>query len=549
MENTLAQNIIKRHAALKAERSNWDVLWDDVARYVIPRKGNILTKNTSGQEQMTEIYDTTAEQAAQVFAAGLVSQLTPPSEPWFRYEPSDSKSSPEFRAWLEQATQTALQAVYASNFYLAIHEDFMDAGAFATSCIYIEEGTKRPLNFVNIPVGTFSIGEDNEGFVDTVYRDWQWSAKQIEQQWPDIPLPKVVADALASSDPKSWDKKYTVIHACYPRRKGSWKEGIVEGKLREYASCYVLKEASELIEESGFYEKPYSVSRLLRSNNEVYGRGPALQCMPEIKVLNRAVLDLTLAIEKGVNPSWLMPEDAAYRPDNRPNGITYWDATNPNNKPERMIDSSRIDWGQEFCTQKRASISKAFFVDMFQMLSSPDIQTKQMTAREVAERVREKLVLFSPLFARMVQEKLNPMLERVFNIMLRQGKFGDVPPELAAGAEYEIAYTSKIALALKAANDAALLEVVDIAALVAPYDSSVSMVIKWREAFRKVALNRGMNVEDMRTDKEIDDMVAKAQAEREAQQSAQMMDQAAGAVQKLGPNAQAAALKQLGVQG
>jgi len=155
--------------------------------------------------------------------------------------------------------------------------------------------------------------------------------------------------------------------------------------------------------------------------------------------------------------------------------------------------------------------------------------------------------LFSPLFARMVQEKLNPMLERVFNIMLRQGRFGDVPPELAAGAEYEIAYTSKIALALKAANDAALLEVVDIAALVAPYDSSVSMVIKWRQAFRKVSLNRGMNVEDMRTDKEIDDMVEKAQAERQAKEGAEMMNQAAGAVQKLGPNAQAAALKQFGV--
>jgi hypothetical protein len=75
------------------------------------------------------------------------------------------------------------------------------------------------------------------------------------------------------------------------------------------------------------------------------------------------------------------------------------------------------------------------------------------------------------------------------------------------------------------------------------------MVIKWRQAFRKVSLNRGMNVEDMRTDKEIDDMVEKAQAERQAQEGAEMMNQAAGAVQKLGPNAQAAALKQLGVQG
>ncbi len=538
--NDLAQAIINRHESLKAERSNWDNLWDDVARYIVPRKGNILSKKSPGQEQTIDLYDTTAEEAALIGAAGLLSQLTPPGEPWFRYEPANENATEEFKSKLEKATDRALKAIYASNFYLAIHEDFLDILTFCTSNTYVEEGSKRLLNFVNIPVGTFCVCEDNEGMVDSVYREWQWTAKQIEQNWPDTKLPKLVAEKLASKSPKDWDHKFTLIHATYPRRPGQWKQGPVEGALREYASVYVVKEDKAVIEESGYFERAFAVGRLLRSNNEIYGRGAGISVIPEVKVLNRAEQDLMLAIEKGVNPGWLMPEDSAFRPDNRPNGITYWDSTNPNAKPERLPEQARVDWAENYTERKRRRINSAFFVDMFQMLNTPGVKEKEMTAREVAERIREKLVLFSPMFARIVQEKLNPLLERTFNILLRQGHFDDLgfTPE---DGPYQVTYTSKIALALKAANDSALLELVDIAALLQPFDQSVSMVVKWREAMRETARNRGMSAEFLRTNDEIDQMVAAMQQAQDAMQKAQMAESMAGAVQKLGPDAQKAA--------
>lgn len=538
--NELAQAILQRHAALKGERSNFDTLWNDVALYIVPRKGNILTQRSPGQDQNIDLYDSTAEEAALIGAAGLLSQLIPPGEPWFRYEPMDPNASDDVKQKFEKATDRALQAIYASNFYLALHEDFLDLLTFCTSNTYVEEGTKRPLNFINIPVGTFCVAEDNEGLVDTVYREWTWSAKQIEQQWPNTKLPAKIAEKLASKDPKDWDHKFTIIQAVYPRRRGQWREGMVEGSLREFADVYVCKECTEVIEESGFYERPFAVGRLLRSNNEVYGRGPGLSIMPEVKALNRAELDLLLAMEKAVNPGWIMPEDAAYRPDNRPNGVTYWDSTNPNNKPEREQITARVDWAENWTARKRQRINSAFFVDMFQMLNAPGVKEKQMTAREVAERIREKLVLFSPMFARIVQEKLNPLLERVFNIMLRSGQFDDLAFRPEDGA-YQVTYTSKIALALKAANDTALLELVDIAALLQPFDQSVSLVVKWREAMRKTALNRGLNSDDLRTNEEIDKMVEEMQRAQAAMQQAQMAESMAGAVQKLGPDAQKAA--------
>jgi hypothetical protein len=538
----LANAIIARHESLKGERGNWDVAWDDVARYILPRKGQILTKTAPGQEQTTQLYDTTAEESVLIGAAGLLSQLVPPGEPWMRYEPADPQASEESKEKFAKATDRVLKAIYASNFYLAIHEDFIDALGFCTSNTYVEEGTKRLLNFVNIPVGTFCVAEDNEGMVDTVYREWQWTAKQIEQQWPDVTLPEEIAKCLGKgSTPKDWDKKFTIIQAVYPRRRGQWKQGRVEGALREYADVYVCKECKGVILESGFYERPFAVSRLLRSNNEAYGRGPGLSVMPEIKMLNRAELDLILAIETEVNPPWLMPEDGASRPDNRPNGVTYWDATNPNGKPERIKSTARVDWAEMWTEKKRARIRSAFFVDMFQMLNAPGVKEKEMTAREVAERIREKLVLFSPMFARLVQEKLNPLLERVFNIMLRQGQFDDLGFE--EGEAYEIAYTSKIALALKAANDTALLELVDIAALLQPFDQRVGMMVDWAKAFRDTCQNRGMSATNLRTIAEVDKMMAQMQQAQQAMQAAQMAESVTGSIKNLGPDAQKQAMQ------
>jgi hypothetical protein len=538
-----AQQIISRWNSLKTEQTNFRTLWDDAANYIMPRKGQIVSTTSPGQSQTIQLYDTTAEESALVFGAGLLAQLVPPGEVWMRFEPSNPNASEVTRAWYSECTDRAIKAVYASNFYLAIHEDFLDAGIFGPSCTYVEEGKKRLLNFVHIPVGSFYCCEDNEGAVDTMFRDWKWTAAQAMQQWPNGKFGKQLAAAASASDPKDKDRKFTFIHAIYPRQEH--RSGEVEGKLRPIASCYVCLEDQNVIEEGGFYEMPAAVSRLLRSNNEVYGRGPGIQVLPEIKLVNRMELDLLLALEQAVKPGWLMPDDSAYRPDNRPDGITYWDASNPNNRPERLQSNARIDLGEQKTEQKRQRIRSAFFVDMFQMLSNASEMKREKTAFEVAQMVQEKLILFSPMFARLTQEKLNPLLERVFNIMFRAGMFPPPPEEAMQDGGYEIVYVSKIALAIKAAQNGALMEMLQLCTEMANFDQSVPMVVKWREAFRDVARNRGTPQDWMRTDEEVDAMVAQMQEAQAAMQQAQTAEMAAGAVQKLGPAAQEKAAKAL----
>lgn len=354
-------------------------------------------------------------------------------------------------------------------------------------------------------------------------------------------------DALNSKTASDRDKRFQIIHAVYPRRDGKQGPGI--GKKRPIASVYVDKQAIHVIEEGGFYEMPIAVARLLRGNNEIYGRGPGDQVMPEIKLVNRMERDLLLSLEQQVNPPWLAPQDSSWRPDNRPGGVFYWDASNPNNKPERLRDTARLDIGDKVLNDKREVIRRAWFVDMFKMLSNPDAMKRDKTAFEVAQLMQEKLVLFHPMFARITQEKLNPVLERVFNILMRAGIFA--PPPMAEGEslEYEIDYVSKIALAIKAAQNGALAQMMDLIGGMATFDPTVALVINWKKAARGVARNSGLPQEWQNSEEEVAEMMqAQAQANQAAQleQMASAANQAAGAAQKLGPQAQQAATDAIG---
>lgn len=540
-----ATEYISRWNAMKSERSMWDILWNDVALYIIPRKGNILTKNTPGQEQTLNIYDSTAAEALGIGAAGMVTNLCPAGEKWFRLAPKDEDAPESVKEWFDEASDTATDVIHNSNFQLSIHEDSIDALGFGSSLLLADEGRKKqsPVNFINIPVGTFAWEESAEGKVDVVGREWKWSARQAAQKWGKENLGRQQKEALNSAGGAS-NRKFTYIQFVEPREDVNYQGGPVAAKLRPIKCCYICIEDNQIIEEEGYYTMPFLGSRLLRSNNEIYGRGPGTEVMPEIKLVNAMERDILVSVEKMANPGWLVPDDAAYEIDNRPNGKNYWDTSDPRNKPEQIEYKNRVDMAEQKTEQKRQRIRRAFYNDLFQMLTNMDEQKREKTAYEVQQMVAEKLLLFSPLFARYAQEKLNPLLERVFDILLRRGIIKPPPPE-AQGAQYEIVYTSKIALAIKAAENQAFATMMVLAQQAAALDPSVVNILNVRDGFRSIGRNVGIPAKLMRTDREVDQRTQAQMAAQQAQQQAETADVATRAVKNLGPEAQTTAARKI----
>jgi hypothetical protein len=524
---------------------NFEVRWDDCARYIMPRKGDILTKNTPGEQQTINLYDSTAEEAAGIFAAGMMTHIMPAGEKWFRLQPKKRDASDEWKEWYDQATDIAVDAIYSSNFYLTAHEDCLDAGVFGTSVYLCEEGKRQKLNFINIPVGTFAVEEDCEGIVDTVGREWKWTARQAAQKWGREKLGKQQSSALNSADANGANRTFTYLHFVEPRADSGYDGGPAVGTKRPIRSVYICIEDKQVIEESGYYSMPYFCSRLLRSNNEVYGRGPGIQVMPEIKLVNAMERDILTWTELMGNPPWIAPDDMSAQIDNRPGGVTYWDATEIKNKPEQLQLKGRVDLAEQKTEQKRNRIRRAFYNDLFQMLTNMDEQKREKTAYEVQQMVAEKLLLFSPLFARYVVEKLNPMLARVVDILARNGLLTP-PPEDADGAEYEITYVSKIALAIKSAENQAFATMLQLIGAAAELDPAARNVVRIAEGVREIGRNVGMPSRLLRTDREVKQITDQQMQAAAAAQQAQTAEMATRSVKNLGPEAQAKAAEMAG---
>jgi hypothetical protein len=193
--------------------------------------------------------------------------------------------------------------------------------------------------------------------------------------------------------------------------------------------------------------------------------------------------------------------------------------------------------GEARAKVKRDAIEEAYHVDLFQMFSRTD---KQMTAREVSERSGEKLIQFSPTFARMTTEVFNPLLERVFSIHLRAGLFPPPPESVvvqdASGAylaQPRVTYNSRIALAIKNLENSAFDRDMEMTLPIAQQRPEILDNYDWDRIARDRARNNGVNADWMLPFEKVMEMrqarVEAEQAQAQAQQAEMMANAAAKA--------------------
>ena len=93
--------------------------------------------------------------------------------------------------------------------------------------------------------------------------------------------------------------------------------------------------------------------------------------------------------------------------------------------------------------QRRQTIHQTFHVD--QLLIT---ENRNMTATEVVQRNEEKMRILGPALSRLQSELLQPLIIRIFNIMMR-GKLFPQAPEILLDQEVDVEQVSPAALAQK----------------------------------------------------------------------------------------------------
>lgn len=525
-----------RHSQGLSARSNNDSWWQELGEFVSPRKAEITTKSNHPGEN-SDLYDSTATNANMTLAQGQMSYVSPSEERWFALEPPEAlKHLESARSYYAICTEIMATALADSNFYSEIHELYLDRSGFGIGNLYAEESTSNAsgLLFDACRIGSYWVSENNEKLIDTVFRERKMTARQLKQEFGEENLPKKVLEALKESSKQN--DTFTVVHAVYPREGRDVTKA--DGANMPIASCWFMPELKHELREGGYDTMPYCVSRYLKWGDSPYGWCPGWTALPDAKQLNFLEKMLDTLAEVTVFPRMLIPSSVEGEVDITAGGATVYNPFN-NAKPEEWLTGGRYDVGSARAERKEKNIREAYHYDLFKMFAQIE---KQMTAREVAERSGEKLLQFSPTFARMTTELFNPLLNRVFRLLMRGRKFPQPPEDIIQIdrmgehiAPPKIQYRSRIALAIRALQSSGFMNMLEAIQPIMAIDPSTRHIINTEKATRGLARNFGVPEEWLASEEEYQ---AAMQQEAEAEQAqAQMntIEQGANAAGKLPP--------------
>jgi len=532
---------------------NFRITWDQLGKYGMPRKQHINHKQADGIiTEDIDLYNTTLIESVQIHAAGEKDYMF--GEDWFAFAPAGLEPDDEATKYFKKCTEIAMEQLNASNFGVELHEFLLDRVGFGTSALYLEEyddpDGETVLLFESVRVGTFVIGEGRNGVVSTFMRCVTLTVRKAVEQFGLEACSKAVQDAWNSGDMLKRDEEVEFIHAIYPRDPDDRQEGAMDGPNKKIASVYVDKKSAHVCRNSGYDEMPTAVSRYLKWEKSAYGYSPTMLALPTAKqnnFLERCMDSLaeTKAFPRVRIPSNLDGNDI----DFRATGQTVYDENRPDAKPEAWLTEGEYDIGLERIKTKDDLMKRLLHVDFYQMLNGIE---REMTAYEVAQRLAEKVSNISPAFYRLQTEFFNPMLRRVFSILMRAGKFPPPPPSvLKIGPDKKavmdipkVVLTSKLAMAIKArASNGFLQWVAGLMPLAEVMGPSVFDSVDFDKASKGLALNSSMPASWIRSDADIKAMQKSRQDQQMAQQATDAAPKVAGAVKDLsqaGPAAQKA---------
>lgn len=437
MANKLTvEQIMQRHKLAQNRKEDFRSLYEDAMEYALPQRnlysGDYET-NSGGRKKMTRVFDSTAINSTQRFANRLQSGIFPPQRKWCRLEPG-SDIPQERRAEAQIALDLYNDKMFAvlkqSNFDIAMGEFLLDLSV-GTAVMLVQPGDSiSPINFIPVPQYLVAFEEGANGQVDNVYRRMRLKGEALNQQWPDITIPQ---DLQVMINDKPTEEIDLVEATVYDYERGDYCYHVIHPKSK-----------SELVYRR-VKTSPWVVSRYMKVAGEIYGRGPVLTALPDIKTLNKtlelllknaslAITGVYTAADDGVlNPATVRIVPGAIIPVAR-NGGSQGDALKP------LPRAGDFNVSQIIINDLRANIKRTLLDE-----SLPPDNMSARSATEVVERMKELAQNLGSAFGRLINETMIPIVSKMLEVM-DQGGLIDLPLRVN-GLEVKVSPVSPLAMA------------------------------------------------------------------------------------------------------
>lgn len=453
-----AARLAKKGESLRAKREeSWTPVYKDLRDYFAPYDGQFEGDlRNDGKRRDQKINNPRPLKSVNVLRAGMTSGMTSKSRPWFALGlPDGTPLGMEAKRWL-YAVQEAIRRVLAkSNVYTALPMIYGSQGVYGTGVMGFQPDEQNVVRFRHYPTGTYALDVDAEGRVDTFYREFFMTPRQLAQRFGVenlCPSTKAAAERGDLSD-------IAVCHLIEPNSDADARK--LDNKSMGWKSSYWEKGQSKLLRQSGFRYFPILAPRWDVNGNNVYGTGPGHIVLGKSKELQLLERDKMKLVGHLTNPNRTAPVSlqAAGGANLVPGGVTFL----PDNLvgaallPTYVPDPAAIPNVRAEILLGEQDIAEAFFEDLFLMITQSD---GTMTAYEVAKREEEKMLMLGPVVERNSDELLDPLIEGVYAIMLEQSlprwmgilpgaPLIPPPPEELQNVALEIEYVSILAQAQK----------------------------------------------------------------------------------------------------
>ena len=419
------------------ERTNAEKLWSDISKLMyVNQSGIFYNESTPGASKTRDLMDSTAGQAVHDLASAMNNNLTPPSSNWskFIFKDDAQNNTKEVTTWLSSVNNIIHDHISESNFNTEVSKNYQAFCALGTMVLYCEadqDGDSfKGLRFEAWHLSQVAFSENKYGTVDTIYRKFKMTAKQIVEKFENVP--QSVYDKLEENP----DEEFKIYHGIYPRADNDIDVnpmGLARPEKRPFASVYCLSgsgtegytsnDEGHILEEGGFYEFPCTVPRWSTLPGEVYGRGCGHLALPDVKVLNQLNVLMMESIGRSVKSPWAVDRRSGLKQlDLRADAVNLLDDIN-SIKP--LMDTNAVSTLNFSIEKLEEKVRGAFFID--KLLLPPRQETGEMTAFEIQQRLEQMQKVLGATLARLNSEFLEPMMGRIFDVLYRAGAFPETP--------------------------------------------------------------------------------------------------------------------------
>lgn len=532
-----AEFIIKRAEVARTTKNSWDAHYEEVYRHVQPshgvdRGGN--DKNTqSYQAGREDLYTSIGEESLEEFAATMQEIMTPPEDDWIGIQEGLVGRMRELKMpnindiiqeqmggfmvekpELDNINVFANEAKNISNFDQTAPQAYKDMGV-GTSAVLVLGDDNSMLNFKTIPYKEYSIEEDATGAVDKVFREFKIRRENVGSYWPNL------AKHYLSSDENELEKQIEFIECTYKFDNG------VDVPIYKYV--VVDKKQKVIMMTTEHNTNPFVVTRLGKAPGDVYGRGPAMKTLNDIKTLNK-IMEYSLRAFAFNVPTFIAVEDGSFDystfrlEPGALNMVPMENAVQPLTvNTDKNLETYQIET-REMNIKRR-------------MLAStlPDV-SRERTATEIIKISDDLKKVLTPIYGTLKQEWIKPLTVRIIDILEQQGYLQAIAPNFNVKMINNISYSVKVSSMLtRQLKTSSVENIVNTAQLFMQFDPSgkaLDRVLKMDDTLTYIAENMGTPAQLIKDDKQQQATAAQhAEADSAAKEDAidtELMMKAAG---------------------